>query len=342
MSTDLLTKFIELNLIGNTPIFTDTLNCIQKVAACDLPVLVQGETGTGKENAARAIHYLSPRAKSAFVPINCGALHDELIESELFGHKKGAFTDAKNDLPGLVEVADGGTLFLDEVDSLSLKAQASLLRFLQNHEYRSVGGPKLCKANVRVLAASNIDFDTAIQNKAFRKDLFYRLNVLNVCMPPLRKRAADIPLIANSILKQQAAQIGGVEKTLSTSSCEWLCSQHWPGNVRELENVLLRLAIYSDQPELHFLSMPTPIEFTNENEEVPCFKEAKARTIEEFEINYLNLLLLKTSGNISEAARIAGKDRREVGKMLKKYQINRDCFVHDEANAEPSHVTNLH
>lgn len=195
MDLSLLAHFVKFSLVGQTQIFAKALSTIQRVATCNLPVLVLRETGTGKENAARAIHYLGERAGRAFVPINCGSLADDLVESELFGHKKGAFTDAKSDSPDLVEVADGGTLFLDEVDSLSLKAQTALLRFLQNQDFRSVGGRSLHKVDVRVIAASNADFERVISQKIFRQDLFYRLNVLNVVMLPLRERAQDIPLI---------------------------------------------------------------------------------------------------------------------------------------------------
>ena len=330
-----LTQFVGFNLVGNTEIFRRVLSTIEHVATCELPVLIQGETGTGKENAARAVHYLSKRAKAAFVPVNCGSLTDELIESELYGHKKGAFTDAKSDLPGLVEIADGGTLFLDEVDTLSPKAQSSLLRFLQNHEYRSVGGRTIRKVDVRVVSASNTDFSVAIRERRFREDLFYRLNVLNVFMPPLRERADDIPLIANSILKKFSSQLNGSEKTISPDSIRYLKSQYWRGNVRELENTLLRQAIYSDKNELEFESDDDTEPEVNIRSDM-TFRDAKAKMVQNFEKDYLKKLLRKTEGNVSEAARISGKERREVGKMLKKYNLDRAQFATSEDPKEES------
>lgn len=335
MDLSLLAHFVRFNLVGQTQVFAKSLATIQRVAACHLPVLVLGETGTGKENAARAIHYLGERAERAFVPVNCGSLADDLVESELFGHKKGAFTDAKSDLPGLVEIADGGTLFLDEVDSLSLKAQTSLLRFLQNQEFRSVGGRSVHKVDVRVIAASNANFEQIIAQKIFRQDLFYRLNVLNVVMPPLRERAEDISLISHSILKKFSQQYGGKEKKMSPQFVEFLVNQSWPGNVRELENFLLREVVHSDWDSLDLSTGRTDIfvahEFASaDTEDFPScdFRATKAKVIKAFESQYLYDLMRKTSGNISEASRLSGKERREIGKLLKKYNIDRENFIH--------------
>jgi DNA-binding NtrC family response regulator len=202
----LLAEFAALNLIGKSPRFVANVQLIKKMSTCHAAVLIQGETGTGKENAARAIHYLSKRSEQGFVPVNCAAIPDELLESELFGHEKGAFTDAKQTQAGLVAIANGGTLFLDEVDSLTPKAQAALLRFLQTQEYRPLGAKQTQLADVRILAATNADLKTLVANKQFREDLYFRLNVLNLTMPPLRERLNDISLIADSLLHRFALE----------------------------------------------------------------------------------------------------------------------------------------
>jgi DNA-binding NtrC family response regulator len=325
----LIDQFAAMNLTGQSPAFIQLLNLIKKVSQCQATVLIEGETGTGKENAARAMHYLGPRREHGFVPVNCAAIPDELFESELFGHARGAFTDAKLAQKGLVEIAHGGTLFLDEVDSLSPKAQAALLRFLQTQEYRPLGAKQTRQANVRILAATNANLLEKSRNKEFREDLYFRLNVLRVFMPALRDRKADIPLIADSLLAKFSNQHQVTPKVLSPDYLTLLKHRDWPGNIRELENVLLRDFLLAESPvittdgkyagELH----EATDEKTSAKSVTLSFQEAKSRAIQDFERTYLERVIRLAQGNVSTAARIAGKERRSLGKLLQKYNINR-------------------
>jgi DNA-binding NtrC family response regulator len=331
----MLEQFVKLNLVGESPVFMRTLALIKKVATCNAPVLIEGETGTGKENAARAIHYMSDRRDNGFVPVNCGALPDELLENELFGHEKGAFTDAKNSQAGLVNIASGGTLFLDEVDSLSPKAQAALLRFLQTQEYRPLGSRVTRYADVRILAASNSKLSDKVADKKFREDLLFRLNVLNVHMPALRERSNDIALITDALLKRFARSQGTPQKFLSPFSVYWLQRHSWPGNVRELENLLFRQFVLCEGNCIHIQDSPDFAANQHDDATEPAkqenilnFQAAKAAAIQQFEKSYLTNILARTDGNISEAARISGKERRALGKMLKKYDIDKETFYH--------------
>jgi DNA-binding NtrC family response regulator len=335
----LLQEFSALNLIGGSPGFVNTINLIKKIAHCHAPVLIQGETGTGKENAARSIHYLSNRREHGFIPVNCAAIPDELFESEIFGHEKGAFTDAKSSQTGLVALANGGTLFLDEVDSLTPKAQAALLRFLQTREYRPLGGRETRLADVRILAATNADLPILVSQKYFREDLFYRLNVLNIFMPPLRERAADIPLIAKALLYKFSQEYNTQPKQLSAHLLNQLMQQAWPGNVRELENTLLRAFLLSSDSMLTSLTghgtansndgVPSGVHSDSTSHATPShltFQDAKAEVINQFEKQYLKEVLLLTEGNVSAAARIAGKERRALGKLIRKYRIDKSLY----------------
>lgn len=334
MESDLLLgeHFKRFNLFGKSQVFIETLNQINKVAKCTEPVLIQGESGTGKENTARAIHYLSARKDCAFVPINCGALPDQLLESELFGYEKGAFTDAKKSQPGLLSIANGGTLFLDEVDSLSAKAQVSLLRFLQTKEYRPLGGREIYHADVCIVAASNADLNMKVTEHKFREDLLFRLNVLNIQIPPLRMRGADVVLIAKCFLRTYAEKNDMIEKKLSPSAAHWLQYQPWPGNVRELENFLLRQILLNDGESISLACCTQGGECTHHtppvSDEELNFKNAKASAIANFEITYIKSILQLTEGNVSKASRLSGKERRAFGKMLKKYNIDKDVYCH--------------
>lgn len=342
----LLAEFASLNLIGKSPQFVGNIQLIKKMSACHAAVLIQGETGTGKENAARAIHYLSKRREQSFVPVNCAAIPDELLESELFGHEKGAFTDAKQTQAGLVEIANGGTLFLDEVDSLTPKAQAALLRFLQTQEYRPLGAKQTRRADVRILAATNADLKHLAANKHFREDLYFRLNVLNLTMPPLRNRLDDIALIADNLLHRFALEYQTAPKQLSRPGLDYLMRHTWPGNIRELENCLLRAFLLSPGKILEFVEVrDTDVEPYITHIELPrdeiveasevkpadknppmSFQDAKAIAITHFEENYLQNVMRIAQGNVSAAARIAGKERRALGKLLQKYAIDKAQF----------------
>lgn len=336
----ILEEFASLNLRGKSNIFAETLALIKQTATCDASVLIEGETGTGKENAARAIHYLGERRDGAFVPINCGAIPDSLLESELFGYEKGAFTDARQKQAGLVSLANNGTLFLDEVDSLSPKAQAALLRFLQTGEYRPLGGGNTLQSNVRIVAATNANLAERVQRKEFREDLYFRLNVLYVRMPPLRERPGDVEVIADYLMQKYLSQYGKGPTRIHAATLRNLKSQSWPGNVRELENVLLRefLLCSGDQiemtPELHPMSRSGTSSTINPGaaggpvsfQQTVSFQEAKEAAISEFECGYLQNLLTMTEGNVTEAARLAGKERRCLGKLIKKYNIDKSRF----------------
>lgn len=330
----LFDEFALLNLIGQSPIFIRILEFIKRLASCDASVLIEGETGTGKENVARAIHYLSKRSDHSFVPINCGTIPDNLLEGELFGHEKGAFTDAKTRQAGLVEIANNGTLFLDEVDCLSPKAQVALLRFLQTQEYRALGSHRTHKANIRVLAATNANLRNNIDNGLFREDLYFRLNVLNITLPALRERKSDIPLIARKFIADFAMKYNSSPKKLTFKTIDWLMKQQWRGNVREMENVLMREFLLTDAP---FINIEIDSRFPSRHEDSFLssetsadtelkFQEAKALVIQEFEESYIRKILSKTNGNITKAAAIAGKDRRAIGKLLKEYNIDKSSL----------------
>jgi len=238
------------NLLGSSPVFRKVVEQIRRMAELDATVLVVGETGTGKEVAARAIHYGGARCDKPFVPVNCGALAESLVESELFGHERGAFTDAKTASPGLIGQAAGGTIFLDEIDTLTAKAQAALLRFLQDRTYRRVGGGGLLKVDVRVLVASNADLDGLARARRFRQDLLYRLNVLTLRLPPLRERGDDAVEMARAVLERLIHQYRGRTRRFHAEALDFIRRYSWPGNVRELENVVHREFLMTDELEL--------------------------------------------------------------------------------------------
>jgi two-component system response regulator GlrR len=319
----------RFTLLGNSPAFSRMLVLIDKLAKVNAPLLIEGETGTGKEMVARAIHYRGIRRDQAFVPINCGAFPENLIESELFGHVKGAFTDARADQPGLVETAAGGTLFLDEVDALSPRAQVALLRFLQDGSYRPIGARVERKVDVRVIAATNSRLDNLVQSHAFRCDLLYRLRILGMKLPPLRERDDDAMLLANVFFNRCKAKFHCEAKELDQESCSWFRRYPWPGNVRELEGLVYRETVVCDGTTLR---LPPPDLYSSERRRTferrstgfldTTYSSAKAMVLEHFEQHYLSQLLARTRGNVSQAARLAGKERRAFGKLLKKHGIS--------------------
>jgi DNA-binding NtrC family response regulator len=304
------------------------LGCSQlrKIARVDATVLIAGETGTGKEMAARSIHYLGGRSGHPFIPVNCGALAESLLESELFGHERGAFTDAKAASPGLVSEADGGTLFLDEVDSLSLKAQAALLRFLQDRTYRRVGSGMTRQADVRIIVASNADLERLVEKRKFRQDLLYRLNVLMLYMPPLRGRTGDALELAQVFLSRFSHQYRVPRKTLHPDSIAFIEQYGWPGNVRELENVILREFLMCDGGEIRLTASASPQAAAADDG--LAFKAAKARAIAEFERRYVRDMLQRSEGNLAHAARLAGQDRSAFGKLARKHGLNQTHALH--------------
>jgi len=306
-------------IIGENPAFLDKVRCVPRFARCDGTVLISGESGTGKELFARAIHYLSPRADRPFVPVNCGALPENLVESEIFGHKRGAFTGAASDQAGLISEAEGGTLFLDEIDTLTPPAQVKLLRFLQDGEYHPVGSQQILHANIRVVAAGNADFSQIVREGKFREDLFYRLNVLALTLPALRERGGDILLLAHDFLEKHAAVSEARSKNLSLAALNRLFSHSWPGNVRELQNVLTRAIVLSDHDSIELSDLDLPEDGPAAEEQ--SFRAMKSHAVQRFEHDFLAAVLRAHDGNITRAAVAAKKNRRAFWELLRKHGL---------------------
>ena len=311
------------NLVGASPAFLEAVELIRRISTCDATVLIQGETGTGKELAARAIHYLGSRRDAPFIPINCGAIPETLVESELFGHARGAFTDAREARQGVIAQAEGGTLFLDEIEAMGARGQVALLRFLQDHEYRPVGGcPR--GANVRVVASSNVDLPALATQGRYRQDLLFRLNILVLELPPLRDRGDDVVLLAETFVKRFCRQYRKPAMALHPETSAQLRARDWPGNVRELENLIHRAVVLNDAAVLRLDAAAEGA--ARPRLTVRRFREAKASAIAAFEKAYLAELLAHTRGNLSLAARISGKERSRLGKLVKKHGLSRAVF----------------
>jgi two-component system, NtrC family, response regulator GlrR len=310
-------------MIGHSEAFRAVERLIDKIAAYDAPVLIEGETGTGKELAARAIHYRGVRRDRPFVPVNCGALPDPLIESELFGHRRGAFTDARHDQPGLVALADSGTLFLDEVDALTPKAQVTLLRFLQDQQYRPLGGRHEERADVRVIAASNRPLDGLVETGQFRIDLLYRLKLMHLPLPPLRERRGDVGFLSKHFIEIGSARFVRAVRPLTEGTIAWFERYRWPGNIRELEHVVYHGLLLCEGPEIAIAPPPSFANATIDPLVEPSYRHAKEQAIADFEHAYLSQLINLANGNISIAARIAGTERRHLGRLLKKHRLSK-------------------
>jgi transcriptional regulator with GAF, ATPase, and Fis domain len=326
-------------LIGTSRSFLQATGMIPMLSMSKSTVLISGETGTGKELFARAIHYSGERRGKPFVPINCAALPDHLIENELFGHNRGAFTGALIEKPGLFHEADGGTLFLDEINSLSMAAQSKLLRVLQDQEFRPLGSTKSRTVDVKIVAATNTDLRYLVETRQFREDLFYRLNVLSVALPPLRDRIEDILLLASHCLKIYGKEFGKGAITIGHSAKAKLMGYAWPGNVRELQSVIQRAVAMasgemleaqdldlpeSERPELAGPTMTLLSRGVASDD--ASFQAMKMKVIEEFERAYLSELLSTHHGNISQAARAAKKERRAFQRLLQKHGLDRRIF----------------
>jgi DNA-binding NtrC family response regulator len=311
-------------LVGRSLAFRATIHRLPTLARCDASVLILGETGTGKELCARAIHYLSPRSQQPFVPVNCGAIPSELVENELFGHMPGAFTGASTAHRGLIEEANGGTLFLDEIASLPLLAQVKLLRFVQDREYRPLGAAKSKRVSLRIIAATNVSLEEAIRNGKFRQDLYYRLNVLPLELPSLRQRREDIPLLAWHFLRKYADEFDKPVTGFSADALQVMNSYGWPGNVRELEHIVQRAVVLCESETIDRadISLPIPSQTTGPE----SFHQAKARAIAEFERGYLQSLLAAHLGNVTKAAQAAQKNRRAFWQLLRKHGIKASDF----------------
>ncbi len=307
-------------LIGESAKFLAEINRIPLMAKCDASILISGETGTGKELCARAIHYLSHRHFKPFVPINCGAVPVDLVENELFGHKRGAFTGATTSEQGLIHEADGGTLFLDEINHLPALAQVKLLRFLQDKEYRPLGSNKMRMADVRLIAAMNIDPEEASQQGIIRQDLFYRLNIISLVLPPLRERREDIMLLAHHFLSTYAAKFQKRVRDFSAEAKQRMLMYDWPGNVRELEHVVERAVVLTENELMQADEIMLSRRETQTHLE--SFRVAKTKSIAQFERRYIQDLLLAYEGNVTRAAAAARKNRRALWELIRKHQID--------------------
>jgi DNA-binding NtrC family response regulator len=316
-------------LIHAGPPFAQVTQRILAFAACDANVLIVGETGTGKEVCARAIHYQSRRADQPWVAVNCGAIPNELVESELFGHVKGAFTTALAARVGLIREAEGGTLFLDDVDCLPLAAQAKLLRFLQEGEYRLVGSNAVQHADVRVLAACNRSLGELVKRGEFRQDLLFRLNVLRLALPPLRERRDDLPLLAQHFTRHFARKLDKRLAGLTPGALQRLLAHDWPGNVRELQHVIERGVLLAGASVLSAADIDIDID-GDEAQPLPeddsAFKVAKQRLVDRFERNYIERLLQQHQGNVTRAAEAAKKNRRAFFELMRKHRIDSGTF----------------
>lgn len=313
-------------LLGEEPVFVDALLRLAQSGPSDAAVLLTGETGTGKELCAHALHLLSRRRDGPFIPVECGSIPEHLFESEVFGHLRGAFTDARSEQKGLVSMARGGTLFLDEIDSLSSALQGKLLRLLQEQTYRPLGSEQYCRADVRVVAASNCDLAALVRQQRFRADLYFRLDVLRVHLPPLRERRRDVALLARHFAAEICMRDGLTRKFLTPAALRKLEGWTWPGNVRELHNVVHRAALSASGAEIlprHVtLGDERPLPDAKESGQTSeTFRAGKRRAIETFEKAYVSELLQTFRGNMTRAAREAGKDRRAFGRLAKKYGL---------------------
>jgi Nif-specific regulatory protein len=312
--------FTPANIIGKSNAMREVFSLIEQVAGSSATVLIRGESGTGKELAAQAIHYSSPRAHLPFIKVNCAALPESVIESELFGHEKGAFTSAIASRKGRFELADGGTIFLDEIGDLTPMTQVKLLRVLQEKEFERVGGVETIKINVRVIAATNRPLEEMMSTGAFREDLYYRLNVFPVNMPPLRERKSDIMLLADSFTEKYARRNNIEIKRISTPAIELLISYHWPGNVRELENCIERAVLLSSDGVIHGHLLPPSLQSAESTNSAPVTGLDSA--LERLEVEMLEDALKSTRGNMAGAARMLGVSERKMGLRIVKYGID--------------------
>jgi DNA-binding NtrC family response regulator len=324
------------NIVGRSPVMTQVFELVKKAARSEANILVLGESGTGKELIARAIHANSPRAGQPFVPVDCASLPEQLLESELFGHEKGAFTGAVRSKPGLMETAHRGTLFLDEIAELPAPLQVKLLRVLQERQIRRVGGTSLVDVDVRVVSATNRNLRDAIAKGQFREELYYRINVIAIQLPSLRERAGDVRLLAHTFLKQFGQ---GRVTAMDDAASQALERYAWPGNVRELQNVIERACVLADGPTVTVKDLPDHVLHSAPRQVAPpsdvsaavagvpssggdlTLKDAKERWLQVLEVAYLRDLLARHDGNVSSAAKAAGIDRKTFHRLINKYDL---------------------
>jgi len=320
------------NLVGKSPAMKNVYQLLEQASALEITVLLNGETGTGKELAARAIHYHSGRKERRFVPVNCGALPSELVESELFGHAKGSFTGAVGAKPGLFEEAEGGTIFLDEIGELPLAVQVKLNRVLQEREVRRVGDNRAEKVDVRVIAATHRDLKAEVAAGRFREDLFYRLNVFPILLPALRDRREDVPLLAAHFLEKHASALRKELSKFEPDALRALTGYPWPGNVRELENAVERAVAVAKGSAIELRDLPPDVKGTQEGAipgevlaKMP-YREAVDLARDRVSRDYLTVLLREHEGNVTHAAQRAGMERESLHRLLKRYAIRSDDF----------------
>jgi Nif-specific regulatory protein len=312
------------NIIGTAGPMRQVYEQIAQVAHTNTTVLIRGESGTGKELIAHAIHYNSPRAQKPFIKVNCAALPETLIESELFGYEKGAFTGANSLKKGRFELAEGGTLFLDEIGDINLSTQIKLLRVLQEREFERLGGTNTVRANVRLITATNKDLEKAMAEGNFREDLYYRLNVFTIFVPPLRDRKADLLLLADHFLQKYSREHKKDIRRISTPAIDMLTAYHWPGNVRELENVLERAVLVCDSAVVHGHHLPPTLQTAQASGTVTTLSLAEA--VGAYEKDIVVDALKTTRGNRAKAARLLGTTERIINYKVRKYEIDGDRF----------------
>jgi transcriptional regulator with PAS, ATPase and Fis domain len=320
-SADVRSDCAHANAVGSSPAWQRVMTAAVRVAATEATVFLQGESGTGKEVIARLIHRKSPRRHGPFVAINCAALPEQLLESELFGYERGAFTGAQGSKAGHIEMAARGVLFLDEVSEMSLTAQAKFLRFLQEREYQRLGGTRPQKADVRIIAASNRDLVDAVARRTFREDLLYRLRVFDIVLPPLRDRVSDIPLLAESILADVGRAMGVRTPRLRDDAREALVAHDWPGNVRELRNVLERATILADDDieACHLSLRPRTMRVPQTSDPIPVAPSSDLSSVER---GTIERVLNETHWNKSRAARRLGLTRTQLYGRLRRYGLD--------------------
>ena len=325
----LASKEVGGELVGEGAAMRQLKRTIAAVSQSEYTVLIRGESGTGKELVARMVHHLGPRSARPFLAVNCPSIPENLLESELFGHVKGAFTGAERDHKGLFAAADKGTIHLDEIGDISPAVQTKLLRVMQDGEVRPVGSNKSSRVDVRVVASTNQDLEAAMRARTFREDLYYRLNVLTVTLPALRERVEDIPLLAGHFFRVACREMGLAEKEVDPEVMHWMAAQPWPGNVRELQNFVRRLTVFAatDRVDMNLLRvvlqggcLPLPSAVAMRGIPAPLgpYKVAKAEVVATFTQSYVNDLLTQTKGNVSEAARISGLSRVALQKILSR------------------------
>ena len=303
-------------ILGKSKPMREVFDLIRRVADSQANILITGESGTGKELVAKAIHYNSSRKDATFIPVNCAAIPEQLLESELFGHVKGAFTDARSDKRGLFEEAQKGTLFLDEISEMPMPLQAKLLRAVQEREIRRVGATQSVPVNVRIIAATNLVLAEEVEAKRFREDLYYRLNVIEIRLPPLRDRKEDVPLLCNMLLHKMANGMGKPSMGIAESALGLLIDYHWPGNVRELENVIERAVILAPGNIVTVEALPAAIREAKGERRLIEEGSERSLSMEEVERVYIQRILEKTQGNKLQAAQILGIDRKTLYRKL--------------------------